>query len=915
MHAGRVLLVAALLSSAVPRSVRAVPPSGCPGPSLASSAAPPVSTPWTDPSLAPEKRAELLLAQMTLEEKVDLATGEECLVYGFYNAPIDRLGIPALTMTDGPAGIRIPYARVNGGRATQLPAPIALAATWDVALARVQGDLLGAEAFATGHNVFLGPTLDLAREPLAGRNFETFGEDPLLAARFAVPFIQAVQSHPVLANGKHYAVYTQEDDRFTLDARIDERALREIYLRPFQAAVQDADVASVMCGFNRINGAFACEDRLLLADVLKGELGFRGFVLSDWGGTHDTVAAATAGLDQELAFERYFGRRLFDAVRRGEVAGDVVDDKARRILEAMFRFGLFERPAAFVPLPEQEDGVRSRLIAEQGVVLLANRGGLLPLSNGAVRSIAVIGADAANFSTQGGGAARVEPTYGVSALAAIRLRAGPGVRVEHAEGTDPVTAASLLPGPPTVPSSVLTPAGADPASHGLRAEYWLTPGFEGPPYLVQVDRQPAVSAGFFAYPSINASSVPALRPEFALTRFSARWTGTLTAPATGDYTFTLTSRGRGWLFLDGTAIIDHSQSHDLASRSASVHLVAGQPHAIRVDYSADDPGIGVKTDLGGDLKLGWQVPPGTVAPAMRDAARLAAASDVAIVVARDYGTEERDRPDLALPEAQDALIHEVAAANQRTIVVLSTGQPVAMPWLDAVGAVLEVWYPGQEQGNVIARALFGDVNPSGKLPVTFPAALERSPAGAANAVAPGADGPTIPYAEGILIGYRWYDANHVEPLFPFGHGLSYTTFRYDGLEVEPAAPGRPAPPPRSAPPPDGATRPPARVSFTVTNTGSRAGAEVAQVYVGSCSRSASAPQQLAGFAKVELAPGASERVAVEIAPESLAYWNATSHAWAVWTCDLPVYVGSSSRDVRLVGRIRGSTGRGYAFGR
>jgi beta-glucosidase len=883
VNAAWALPLLVVVTALVPALAR---PQACPEPRLKASIGPPSATPWTDAGLSPERRTELLLAAMTLEEKIDLATGERCLVYGYYNAPNDRLGIPALTMTDGPAGIRIPYQRVNGGRATQLPAPIALAASWDMALALAHGEVLGSEALATGHNVLLGPTLDVARNPLAGRTFEGLGEDPLLVSRFAVPLIQGIQRYPVLASAKHWAVYGREHDRWGLDARLDDRALREIYLRPFEAAVRQGGVATVMCGFNRVNGSYACEDPLLLNGILKGEMGFDGFVLSDWGAIHDTEDAALAGLDQELAFEKHFGRKLLDAVRRGDVPAEVVDDKARRILRVMFRGGLFDRRVSVEPLPEEANGVRAREIAEGGAVLLKNGGDLLPLAADTLGSIAVIGADAGNVSAQGGGAARVEPTYAVSPVDAIRRRAGGGVRVEHAEGTDPVVPADLLPGPPAVPSSVLSPPG-DPTGRGLRVEYWPNPDFQGQPGEVGVDRRVAASAGFFSYQSVNAASVPAPPRQYALTRFSARWTGTLTAPVTGEYTFTLTSRGRGWVYLDGVPIIDHSDEHELALRSGRVWLVAGEPHDIRVDYSASSPSIGVATDLGGDVKLGWEPPAGAAMPGVRRAADLAAASDVAVVVLRDYGTEERDRSELALPNGQDELVQAVAAANPRTVVVLTTGQPSAMPWLDQVPAVLQAWYGGQEQGSAIAGVLFGDVNPSGKLPITFPRSLEQTPGGGAGP----SDGGVDTYAEGVLVGYRWYDANGVEPLFPFGFGLSYTTFRYDDLQVE-----------------AGATRegaePRAHVAFTLTNTGPRAGAEVAQVYVGSCFGAGAPPSQLAGFSKVQLAPGESARVRVELAPEPLSHWSADAQAWVTQECDLPVAVASSSRDARLRGALR-----------
>jgi beta-glucosidase len=850
-----------------------------------------------DVSASPDVRANRLLSDMTLEEKIDMATGEYCLLYGFYNAPIARLGIPALTMTDGPAGIRIPYQRVNDGRATLLPAPIGLAATWDPDLAAEQGDVLGSEAFATGHNVLLGPTIDLARLPLAGRTFESFGEDPLLASRIAVPMIQAIQQHPVLATVKHYSTYTQETDRWAVDERVDERALHELYLQPFEAAVSDGQVAATMCGFNRVNGVFACEDYALITNVLEGEFGFDGYVMSDWGGAHTTIGAATAGLDQELPSGKYFGWALFDAVQGGEVAGSVVDAKARRIVKSMFRLGLFDKFVDVEPLPNQEHGQRSREIGEQGIVLLENAGNVLPLDTSRIRSIAVLGADASNASTEGGGAARVEPTYSVSPLDGIRQRAGGGVRVDYAAGTDPITAAHLLPGLPPVPSSVLSPPGS--GEHGFQAQYWSNTSFDGAPDISRVDAQVAVSLGFFSYQSVNASSVPQSLVQYTLSKFSARWTGTLTAPATGDFQFSLTTRGRGWLWIDGNLVIDDSVSHDLGFKTATVHLGAGEQHVIRVDYSADAESIGTATDVGGDVMLGWKAPAGAVFPSVRDAAELAAPDDVAIVVVRDYGTEERDRLQLALPGDQDQLVQEVAAANPRTIVVLMTGQPVDMPWLDSVAAVVEAWYPGQEQGNAIARVLFGDVNPSGKLPITFPRALADTP-GASQQAAMDAMGPVLTFTEGGLIGYRWYDARNIDPLFPFGHGLSYTTFRYDGATLTPS--------------PDAAGT--WQVGFTVTNTGSRDGTEVAQVYVGACGGDSYAGQkQLAGFTKVPLLAGEAKLVSVDIVPRSLSSWSITTHSWQPVSCAPTVYVGSSSRDVRLtVGGAGSSAGRSTGEG-
>lgn len=862
------------------------------------SAPAPDNFPWLDATLARDERVELVFAQLTLEEKVDLATGELCGLYGFFNAPIPRLRIPALTMADGPSGVRIADLGVNGGLSTTLPMPLALAATWDRSHAVQYGDVLGEEAFLTGHNVVLGPAIDIVRAARGGRGFETFGEDPFLESEIAVPYTEAIQAHPVLANAKHASVYNQETGRLDvngIDVIVDERAIREIYMPPFEAVIQRANIGTAMCSFNKINGVYECEDESFLTGILKNEFGLEGFVMSDYGATQSTVASALAGLDQEQPGGTFFDQLLLDAVVAGEVPMDVLDDQARRVLRPMFQFGLFDNPVQIGALPEAEHGAIAREIATDGIVLLKNTDSALPLSTAGLTSIAVIGADADTVNAQGGGSSQADPTYEVSPLQGILNVVGAGVTVNHVEGTDPLTAANLIPGGETaVPSSVLTPTGGAPGSQGLQASYWLTTDFSGAPAVERIDRQVSVVMGFMNF-GLTAFKVPGLPSDFTVAPFSARWTGTLTAPATGEYTLTLSTRGRGALYLDGAAIIEDTQSHDIAASSATVQLTAGQAYEIRIDYVADHESLGSEGGtIGGAALLSWTTPAGTVDPAITAAAEAAQAADVAIVFARDFSTEGYDRPSLTLPNAQDLLIEKVVEANPRTIVVLQTSGPVQMPWLEPVPAVMEAWYGGLEQGNAIASVLFGTVNPSGKLPVSFPQsealALGRDPADF-----PGV-GNTVTYSEGIYVGYRWFDHFNVEPLFPFGHGLSYTTFGYEGLQV---AGGSSV----------GGVQEPVTVTFTVTNTGAVAGAEVAQVYVGPLPGAVETPpKQLAGFEKVELAPGASQEVTIEIDPRSLSYWDTATHAWVTPAGTVPIYVGSSSRDVRL----QGSTGIGVA---
>ncbi|TMC89943.1 MAG: beta-glucosidase [Chloroflexi bacterium] len=865
-----------------------------------------LDAPWMNASLSPDERAALLLGQMTLAEKIAMVHGEYG-PYGFYNTPLPRLGIPALTMADGPTGIHVSNAAVNEGKATAFPAPIALAATWDIATAEQYGDLIGNEAVATGHNVFLGPGMDIARVPVFGRLFEALGEDPRLTGQLAAAYIRGVQSHPIVACAKHYNMNTQEQQRMEIDAHVDERTLQEIYTLPFEIVVKEAQLGSAMGAFNKVNGLFACEQPHLLTDILKQQLGFTGWVMSDYGATQSTVEAANAGLDQEMPAATYFGDRLVEAIEAGQVSMATLEDKVRRILRTMFVLGLFEHPVGIRPFSIQEHGQWARTIASQGIVLLKNREALLPLSSDALSSVAIIGADA-NANIAGGGSSLVKPTYLVSMLEGIRRRAGAGIQVEYAEGVDPLSAADLLPGPPPVPSSVLTPAGSGSGVRGLHAEYWTNTRFAGEPSLVRTDRQVALNLGFFNYPGFNACLIST--PLEFNNIMSVRWTGSITAPVTGDYTLSLTHLGTARLFLDGQRLID-DPGVTLSTQSASVHLVAGEAHALQIEYASDRPEQGaswIGSDSGSEanggyggggggglvgakVRLGWEHPEEAICPMIQEAAAFAARSDVAVVVVRDYSNEDADRPGLTLPNEQDLLVQAVAAANPRTIVALATGGAASMPWLDQVPAVLECWYGGQEMGSALASVLFGDVNPSGKLPVTFPRSEREMPLSSPEQY-PGVNG-VAHFSEGLAVGYRGYDQFEIEPLFPFGYGLSYTSFTYSELRVEPETS-------------EGTS--PIQVSFTLTNTGSRRGAEVAQVYLGLPDSTGEPPKRLVGWAKVELEPGESREVIVTLDPNAascpLSSWNVDTNGWEIAHGDYVVYVGASSRDIRLTGTLR-----------
>lgn len=816
-------------------------------------------SPWMNRRLPADRRAGLLLPQLTLDEKVSMLHAVSDDEHARETLPITRLCVPALRMNNGPAGVG--SSGVVQAQATALPAPLGLAASFDPGLAHRYGAVEGRETRDTGRNLMEGPDINIARTPLNGRTFEAYGEDPFLAGQISVGNIRGIQSQGVIANAKHYLANNQETNRTTIDEHIDERTLRQVYQPAFEASVRQGGSGSVMCAKNKVNGSYSCEHQELLQGVLKNEWRFPGFVVSDFNSCHDTVRCAVGGLDFELPAGTYYGDRLRDAVRGGQVGTATLDDHVHRVLATMFRFGLFDRPQTVTPIDAARGGATARRAAEAATVLLKNSGGVLPLRQN--RSVALIGPGAGNAVVGGGGSVGVAPIYKVSPLEAIRKR---GVKVAYAEGMPPVDL-----GPqPALPSYTLT---AEDGSHGLTARYYANTTWSGDPALTRVD--PWVDMD-------PTGGVPA--PGLPPNGWSIRWTGTFTAPADGDYAFHLTDHAAATLFLDGAKVIDNPGGFPGLTRSATVHLAAGQAHPIRVDF----------TKPGGQamIELAWTPPAGTANPQIEEAVRAARRSDVAVVFLSNKDTEAVDRPGLALPGYQDELVEAVAAANPRTVVVLNTGGPVLMPWIDRVAGVVQAWYPGEEHGNAAAAVLYGDVDPSGRLPITFPRSLADTPAGTP-AQYPGVNGVAT-YSEGLDVGYRHYDARNIAPLFPFGHGLSYTTFRLSHLRVHRG-----------------------QVSVEVANTGRRRGSQVVQLYVGGADGQGdigggqiAPPRRLEGFAKVSLAPGEHRRVTIALGSRAFAHWDTSSHAWVVTPGRYTVSAGTSSRDLPLTARLRlgGSSG-------
>lgn len=805
-----------------------------------------------------ERRVEEMLARMTLEEKIDLLGG----VDDFFVRALERVGLPRLKMADGPNGVR------NFGPATAMPSGVALAATWNPQLVERVAAEIGRDARAKGVHFLLGPGVNIYRVPMNGRNFEYFGEDPYLAARTTVAYVRGVQSQGVAATVKHLAANNSEFDRHNTDSVVDERTLREIYLPAFEAAVREARVGAVMSSYNLVNGEHASQSKHLQTEVLKREWGFDGVLMSDWGGTYDGVAAANAGQDLEMPSGVHMSRKnLLPAVEQGRVTVAAIDDKVRRILRTAARFGWLEREQTDLSIPRLN--MRGREVAleaaRESMVLLKNDGALLPLDRGKIKSVAVVGPNAYPAVPMGGGSGRVEPFAAVSFLEGLSNRLGVSTPVHYARGLR--TLGEMA----EATEFTTTETGGEA---GVRGEYFTNAELQGEPSVVRVE------------PRVNFSRQARLFPAPAL---SARWTGYFTPKAAGEYELFAASTGEdaGFfrLHVDGRLVFDNWTETRALVRLATLDLAA-RPHKIVLEQRGKFGRLGTRMQLG----IGRR---GEMVSA--EAKALAARVDAVVVAVGFDHTIESEGADrtFQLPTGQDELISELSAVNKNTIVVVTSGGGVDMTgWVERVPALVQAWYPGQEGGTAFAEILFGDVNPSGRLPATFERRWEDNPAHASYYPQPGTN--RVVYGEGVFVGYRGYEKNNTKPLFPFGHGLSYTSFRYANLSVRRINGGGDA----------RAEGPSFEVSFDVTNTGARAGAEVGQVYVGAASPRVPRPlKELKGFAKVLLRPRETRRVTVRLDARAFAYYDAAAKAWRVDAGEYQVAVGRSSAQIELRAKV------------
>ncbi len=801
---------------------------------------------------ATETRIAALVDQMTLAEQVSLLSGQD-----FWSLPpIPRLGIGTLRVTDGPNGARGGGSLVGGVKSAAFPVGVALGATWNPDLLHEIGAALAEEVKSKGAHVSLAPTVNIQRTQTNGRNFECYSEDPVLTAELAVGYITGLQDNGIAATVKHFVGNESEIERTTISSEVDERTLREVYLVPFEAAVKRAQTWAVMSSYNRLNTTFTSENGWLLNTVLRGDWGFDGVVMSDWFGSHSTAPTVNAGLDLEMPGPpRDRGEKLVAAVKAGDVTAETVRTRALNILRLMARTGAIDdhRPHKEMDDDRPEHRALIRRAGAEGAVLLTNDG-TLPLADPA--TIAVIGPNAKVAQIMGGGSAQLNAHYRVSPWDGLVGALGAD-RLTYAVGCDNGKFQPILQGP-------------------LKMEIFANRDLSGDP--VAVDDLAEAQGFWFGALSGGASAA----------YFSARIITSFTPPATGTWRIGPRAAGLARIRVDGVQVVEAWESWTKGTTFfeegcdevlADIQMVAGQSYAIEIDFASKP----AATLMFSALAVGLGLPSGDAEIA--EAVAAAKAAEVAVVcVGRDasWDTEGADLPGIILPGRQVELVAAVAAANPRTVVVLQTGGPVEMPWAGKVAAVLQAWYPGQEAGNAIADVLLGKAEPGGRLPQSFPARWQDGATFTQDKeIYPGLDGK-VRYEEGVFIGYRHHDRTGIPPQFPFGFGLSYSTFALSDLVVSGSD-----------------------VSVTVTNTGPRAGSEVVQLYLTPAAAPVPRPaRELKAFAKVALQPGESRRVTLTLTDRDFAWFDVDRQSWVVTPGDYGVEVGTSAIDLPLRGSVR-----------
>jgi beta-glucosidase len=816
---------------------------------------------------AAHAKAAALVQQMTLEEKIDYIGGT-----GFAIRAVPRLNLPAFEMSDGPIGVRAN----SGFPSTVYAAGIGLAATWNPALAERVGAGIGKDARARGIHFMLGPGVNIYRQPVNGRNFEYFGEDPFLSSSIAVGYVTGMQSQGVSATIKHFLGNNSEFLRHDSDSVIDERTLREIYLPAFEGAVKRAHVGAIMDSYNFTNGTHMTENGYFNTDVVRKDWGFNGVMMSDWVATYDGVAAANGGLDLEMPNGAFMNQKnLLPAVKDGRVKTATIDEKIAHILETAARFGWLDRAQIDMSLskysaPDQQVALDA---ARESLVLLKNDGKLLPLDKGSTKSVLVVGPNAYPAQIVGGGSARASAFAPVTALQGLGNFLGTSSTVYYERGVPTVTDLARSTEFMTAPQD---------GKRGVTVDVFPNLELSGAPKTTSTLNHINVTGTSWESFAGDFEAALALFASGRKTELSRRWTGYYMAAESGPYEVVLQGSGEragNRVYVDDKLLIDNWKIARALQPHVTLELSAG-PHKVVVEDRQSSA-------IGGRIRLGIADQRKLVSEAAKT---LAAKVDVVVIAAGfdpDSESEGSDRT-FDLPVGQEELIRELSAANHKTVVAVTSGGNVDPGnWLDHVSAYIEMWYPGEQGGTALAEILFGVVNPSGHLPATFERRREDNPTFAT--YYPEADTKRVTYKEGVFVGYRGYEHNGVKPLFPFGYGLSYTTFKYANLSVAPVT---------------GSADALYTVSFDLSNTGDRAGAEVAQVYVADDhSKIARPAKELKGFAKVTLQPGETKHVSVNLDARSFAYFDAAAKQWHIMPGTFGILVGGSSQDIALKGSV------------
>ncbi len=794
-----------------------------------------------------DDRVEELINKMTLQEKITMIGGDEMATI-----PVERLGIPALKMTDGPIGVR-------WGKTTAFPSGIAMASTWDTTLIEKYGEAIGQETKGQGRDVILGPCVNIARLPMGGRNFESYGEDPFLTSRLTVNYIKGVQKEGVAATAKHFAVNNQEHERMFVDAQVDERTLNEIYLPAFKAAVEEADVLALMSAYNKLNGKYCSEKSSLLIDKLRNEWGFQWLVMSDWGAVHSSMPTFKDGVDLEMPRGDYLNYdSLKTAFEEGVITEKKLDEKIRRILKVMFKLGLFDSNRVYDSTLVNSKAHQKFALdaAKEAIVLLKNEESILPLNLNTIKSLAVIGPNADVARTGGGGSSMVNPVYSISPLEGLKNILGDKVKINFEKGV-------LINGDTKPLEEKFFFKDKNLNENGINAEYFDNKNLSGEPVKIVNDKQ-------INFEWDNGSPFK----DFPENNFSVRWTTYLRPPVSGEYELLAATDDGVKLYLNDKLLINDWVDRATTTSSCKIKLEKDKPYKMVLEYYENGGGA--------VAKFGWNLPGENKITKAVEAAKN---SDAAIIFAgtsNNYESEGFDRKDLVLPAEQDKLIEAVSKVNPNTIVVLITGSPVLMnSWIGNVKGIVEVWFNGEEIGNAIAEVLTGKYNPSGKLPVTFPKRWEDC---SAYPYYMKQDSVTK-YGDGIFVGYRHFDKNNIEPLFPFGFGLSYTNFEYKNFKLENNGDEIIA-------------------SFDLKNTGKVAGSEIAQLYVRDVESSVERPvKELKGFSKIRLNPGETTNVKISLNKNAFMFFDPKTKKWTLEPGEFEIMIGSSSRDIYLKDKI------------